>query len=601
MVASAAMVWCALLPAPSLAGQEGDDRIENGAPGSAPGGNEADIQAQAEAAAQPVPLAAPEEEEPVVPPAALDAYARARLAEIDRALPEATAAYGEAAKIDPASVAVARRGYRQAVLAGDKPLALLTAHNLDKAGQLSRDGSVLLLADMLDRRQWQAAAVRIDRLEAEGNLAFLAPLMRGWLSLAQGRFVPPVQPGEESPAAFGNRYRAEQLLLLAVARGDREGLDEAYANAVAAVDGFDTEERAVLAVRLAKLGRRDLALRLLAQEGPAGTDADADAEAEAALKRASKLYRKRQITPNYGLAVLMNRLAGDLRSQGEGVATLSIARMAGFADPANDDIRVTIARAALSAEYPEIAYAEAGKVQPASPVWFDAATMQLRAMIDQDHGAEAIARGQQLVERDHGSARSWRLLGDLFAQQGRFTEAASAYQQSRQAMGGREDAALLLQLGGALEQAGQWPEARPLLERVVELAPDSAVALNHLGYALADRGEDLPRAIAMLEKANRIRPKEPAYIDSLGWAYFRAGNYAKALPLIQSAVENEPGNAELNEHLGDVLWAAGRRFEARYAWRAALVGAEDADEGVAQIRARLNDKLDGKGLESVRP
>ncbi len=546
------------------------------------------MQAQAEGTATPSP------ETPTVPAAALDAYVRARLAEIDRALPDATAAYKEAATIDPDSLDVARRGYRQAVLAGDKQLALLAARTLDKGGQLSRDGSVLLLADMLDRRQWQEAAARIERLEAEGNLAFLAPLMRSWLSLAQGEFVPPVQPGDDSPAAFGNRYRAEQLLLLSLARGEREGLDEAYANAVAAAGGFGAEEQAILAVRLAKLGRRDLALRLLEQEE------NAAGGAEAALKRATKLYRKRMITPNYGLAILMNRLADDLRSQGEGVATLSIARMAGFADPANDDVRVTIARAALFADYPEIAYAEAGRVQPASSVWFDAETMQLRAMLDQNKGVDAIARAQQMVQRDHGSARSWRLLGDLFAQQGRFTDAASAYQQARQAMGGKEDAALLLQLGGALEQAGQWGEAKPLLERVVELAPDSAVALNHLGYALANRGEDISRAISLLEKANRIRPREPAYIDSLGWAYFRAGNYAKALPLIQSAVENEPGNPELNEHLGDVLWAAGRRFEARYAWRAALVGLDDEDEGASKTRAQLNDKLDGKGLESTR-
>ncbi|MGE4429900.1 MAG: tetratricopeptide repeat protein [Sphingobium sp.] len=528
----------------------------------------------------------------------LHAYARARLAEANGALDAAALAYREAVTLDPDSPELARRGYRQAVLAGDRDLALRMARSLDAAGQLSRDGSVLLLIDALDRRQWTEAASRIDRLETEGNLAFLAPFMRSWLSLAMDDYAPPVIPPESSPAYFATHYSKEQSLLLALARGDRDGLAEAYAALGDDAEVLGPEERGIIAVRLAKLGQRDLALDLLDGGTMAGESAKDGAES---LRRLTKLYRKHKLTPQYGLAMLMNRLAGDLRGQDESVATLSIARMAGFADPASDDVRVTVARAALAADYPRFAYDEAGKVPSASPAWFDAQAVQVRALIRQDNAAEALGRATALVEQDKGSARGWRMLGDIHMQQNSFAEAAQAYQQARTAMGDREDAALLLQLGGALERAGHWDEARPLLERVVELAPDSAVALNHLGYALADRGEDLPRALALLQKANRIRPREPAYVDSLGWAYFRSGDFAKALPLIQSAVEAEPDNSELNEHLGDVLWGMGRRFEARYAWRAALVGLDEDEAQAAENRQRLNDKLDGKEQNPARP
>jgi len=588
IAACLALLWGVfMLPAPAFAqeGQAAPDAdirsetgIDAGSDTGADGANDAD--------------GADGEEGPIL---RLHPYAQARLAEIDRAMPRAVAAYREALAADPGSVDVARRGYRQAVLAGDRPLALAAARLLDAAEQLSRDGSVLLLADALDRRQWNEAAARIDRLETEGNLAFLAPFMRGWLSLAQKRYSPPEPVPDDASAAFGNRYRAEQLLLLALARGDRNGLDQAYADAADGIEDMGAEEQAMIAARLVKLGRRDLAERLLAE----GEATWAGPDAAAALKRVGKLYRKRAFTPQYALGVLLTRLVDDLRGQGEGIATLSIARMAGFADPQSDDVRVTVARAALMADYPQIAEAEAAKVAPSSPAWFDAEAMRLRALVAQDREAEAVARAQQLVAQNEGNARGWRLLGDLMAQRDDFAGAAQAYGRARDALGGREDASLLLQLGGALEQAGQWAEARPLLERVVELAPDSAVALNHLGYALADRGEDLPRAIELLEKANRIRPREPAYIDSLGWAYFRAGRHARALPLLQNAVEMEPGNPELNEHLGDVLWAMGRRFEARYAWQAALVGLDEDDQRTPRMRARLTDKLDGKGLDAA--
>ena len=535
--------------------------------------------------------------EPVDEATRLDAYARALLAEADGALPVAAGAYREAVTLDPGSVEVAQRGYRQAVLAGDKALALRSAHILDAAGRLPRDGTVLLLVDALDRRQWAEARALVDRLENETNLAFLVPFMRSWIAYADPPYDPPVVPLDAPYAVFAVRYLEEQLLLQRLALGDRAGLEEAYKEASARAIGFGPVERGMIAARLARLGRDDLALDLLA-----GQAAAPDA-AKAELDRLTKLYRKPLFTPQYGLAMLMHRLAIDLAGQGEGTATLSIARIASFAVPTDEDVRVNVARSALAADYADIAFSEAGMIGEGSPDWFDAQTVRLRALIAQDRTDDAIARARQLVDLDGGSARSLRLLGDVLVNKDDFAGAADAYARARDALGdkaGQQDAALLLQLGGALEQAGQWEQARPILERVVALAPDSAVALNHLGYALASRGEDLPQAIALLEKANRLRPKEPAFIDSLGWALFRSGAYDKALPLIQSAAMDEPGNGELSEHLGDILWAMGRRFEARYAWRAALVGLEE-DGHEADMLARLTRKIDGGEGVPARP
>ncbi len=535
--------------------------------------------------------------EPVDEATRLDAYARARLAEADGALLVAAGAYREAVTLDPGSVEVAQRGYRQAVLAGDKALALRSAHILDAAGRLPRDGTVLLLVDALDRRQWAEARALVDRLENETNLAFLVPFMRSWIAYADPPYDPPVVPLDAPYAVFAVRYLEEQLLLQRLALGDRAGLEEAYKEASARAIGFGPVERGMIAARLARLGRDDLALDLLA-----GQAAAPDA-AKAELDRLTKLYRKPLFTPQYGLAMLMHRLAIDLAGQGEGTATLSIARIASFAVTSDEDVRVNVARSALAADYADIAFSEAGMIGEGSPDWFDAQTVRLRALIAQDRTDDAIARARQLVDLDGGSARSLRLLGDVLVNKDDFAGAADAYARARDALGdkaGQQDAALLLQLGGALEQAGQWEQARPILERVVALAPDSAVALNHLGYALASRGEDLPQAIALLEKANRLRPKEPAFIDSLGWALFRSGAYDKALPLIQSAAMDEPGNSELSEHLGDVLWAMGRRFEARYAWKAALAGL-DEDSHAAPMRDRLTSKLDHGGAIPARP
>jgi len=517
----------------------------------------------------------------------LNAYARARLAEADRSLAAAASAYREAVSLDPDSVVVAHRSYRQAVLAGDKALALQSAHNLDAAGLLPRDGTVLLLIDALDRRKWKEASALVDRLEEEANLAFLVPFMRSWLSMKSGPYDPPIVPASQSYAVFAVRYMEEQLLVQRLALGEVEGARDAYEQAKARKTVFGDEERWMMAARFEKFGQRDIAEELMRD---AGVEATAIPKA---LRRAKKKYRKNRFTPRYGLALLMHRLSRDLAGQTDGTAPMSIARMASFSIPNSDDMRLSIAIAALAADYPEMAYAEAGKVTDTSPVWMQGQMLQLRALIAQGRDDQAVARAQQFVAHDSASVMGQRLLGDVFIRTGNYTSAAEAYGKAHELLGDQEDASLLLQYAGALEQSGQWTQAKPLLERVVELAPDSAVALNHLGYAMADRGEELPRAIAMLEKANRLRPNQAALIDSLGWAYYRNGDYDKALPLLQSAVKMEPGNAELNEHVGDVLWATGRHFEARYAWKAALVVLEEGDADGA-VHARITTKISGE-------
>ena len=111
------------------------------------------------------------------------------------------------------------------------------------------------------------------------------------------------------------------------------------------------------------------------------------------------------------------------------------------------------------------------------------------------------------------------------------------------------------------------------------------MALNYLGFARVERGEDLARSQAMLEKALQLKPDDPAITDSLGWAYYKSGNVARAVPMLESAAQGEPADATINEHLGDAYWRSGRKYEARYAWQAAAIYAEDAQAD--RLRAKI--------------
>jgi Flp pilus assembly protein TadD len=148
---------------------------------------------------------------------------------------------------------------------------------------------------------------------------------------------------------------------------------------------------------------------------------------------------------------------------------------------------------------------------------------------------------------------------------------------------------LLLLRANALQDANRWPEARAALQQGIALAPDQPLLLNFLGYAQLERGENVDAAEAMIRKASELSPDDASITDSLGWAQFKRGKVDEAIATLQRAAEKDPAQAEIQEHLGDALYRSGRRYEARYAWNASLVTAED--EIAARVKAKLASGL----------
>ncbi len=114
------------------------------------------------------------------------------------------------------------------------------------------------------------------------------------------------------------------------------------------------------------------------------------------------------------------------------------------------------------------------------------------------------------------------------------------------------------------------------LGRIIERNPESAMALNALGYTLADLdiGERLDEAREMIEKAHALEPDNPAILDSLGWVYYRLGDPERALPWLERAYAAMP-DPEIAAHLAEVLWALERHDDARALVREAVERFDD--------------------------
>lgn len=113
------------------------------------------------------------------------------------------------------------------------------------------------------------------------------------------------------------------------------------------------------------------------------------------------------------------------------------------------------------------------------------------------------------------------------------------------------------------------------LRYIIEREPEHAMALNALGYTLADRTTRYQEAFELIAKAHQLDPEDPAILDSLGWVNYRLGNLPEAERLLRQALEKFPDH-EVAAHLGEVLWVQGKQREARRVWRDALEATPDS-------------------------
>ena len=126
--------------------------------------------------------------------------------------------------------------------------------------------------------------------------------------------------------------------------------------------------------------------------------------------------------------------------------------------------------------------------------------------------------------------------------------------------------------GAAAEQAGQYVKATELFRKSIELDPGNAArSYNYLGYMWVERSENLDEAGQFIRRALEMEPANGAYIDSLGWLYFKQGKFEEALTELLRAAELLPEpDAVVFEHIGDACDRLGRRAEAVLYWQKAL-------------------------------
>ncbi len=201
---------------------------------------------------------------------------------------------------------------------------------------------------------------------------------------------------------------------------------------------------------------------------------------------------------------------------------------------------------------------------------------------------EAIRVLKAALNGTKDDLRTYAGIADVQRAEERFEDAVENYSKAIALVKKPEERHWLLfyTRGIAYERAKRWQESEADLKLSLKLKPENPGVMNYLAYSWVDRGVNVPEALAMLKRAVAMRPEDGFIVDSLGWAYFKLGQYDEAVKYLEQAILLEPGLAAINDHLGDAYWKVGRHNEARFQWQHALTMKPEKDEE-PRIRRKL--------------
>lgn len=221
-----------------------------------------------------------------------------------------------------------------------------------------------------------------------------------------------------------------------------------------------------------------------------------------------------------------------------------------------------------SLKKPELAIKIYERIPASSPLHRNAA-IQMAANLDAlERAEEAEKKLQALIGQHPDDVEAIMALGNVLRGRKKFAECADVYSKGVAAIPNPEKAnwVLFYFRGICYERSKQWPKAEGDLKKALALFPDQPHVLNYLGYSWIDQGVNLDEGMAMIKKAVQQRPDDGYIVDSLGWAYYRIGNFEEAVKQLERAIELKPEDPTINDHLGDAYWRVGRVLEAKFQW-----------------------------------
>jgi tetratricopeptide (TPR) repeat protein len=515
-------------------------------------------------------------------------YLQARAAIMDGQHARAAQLLADLSAAQPDQVQFAQQALTEAIGSGRMDLAGRLVAKVP-ADKLSTDARLLMAVNAIKQHRPDVAIAWLGNSDP-GGLGFLAPLIRAWDAAERGDQARAVSAiAAIPPNGILSPLRNEEMALVLLKLGKSAQADPFASQAVGSAGSREDRLRLSLADGFLASGDRVRAASMIQGIGIGYASAKqrilAGRPSGEAIDSGAKAF-----------AVVLASLATDVMRLQRGAVPIGLVQIAHYADPQNSSITGLLALLLDGQDRTAEALALLNAVPADDALISQMRDAQAQILVRNKRANEALTIAATAVKQPGAGVADYSRYGDVLEALDRHDEAADAFARAvaaGKASGlGKELWTLELLQASALEEGNRWPEAKAVLQQALAIAPEQPLLLNFLGYAKLERGEDVQAAEAMIRKASQLAPDDASITDSLGWAQFKLGRVDEAIATLQTAAEKDPVQADIHEHLGDALYKSGRRLEARFAWNAALVTAED------KVAERVKAKL-ASGLTSA--
>ena len=265
-------------------------------------------------------------------------------------------------------------------------------------------------------------------------------------------------------------------------------------------------------------------------------------------------------SPQAGAAEALYGLGASIGRRGGEDLALIYLQLALYLEPSHAMALLSLADLYESLKKPDLAIKVYERVPASSPLSRNA-EIQLAGDLDPlDRSDEAKKRLDHVIAEHPKDTEAILALGNIQRGRKEFAECAETYGKAIDTIAkpDKSNWVVFYFRGICYERSHQWPNAEADMKKALELFPEQPLVLNYLGYSWVDQGVHLDDGMDMIRRAVEQRPDDGYIVDSLGWAYFRTGNYDEAVKNLERAVELKPDDPTINDHLGDAYWRVGR-------------------------------------------
>src|SRR6202790_2849157 len=519
-------------------------------------------------------------------------YLAARHASVERDASSAATFYRSALRTDPKNNELLDRAFISSLADGDIDEAVKLADRILVSDKPNRVARLVVGVRDLKAKKYASAQANINQSIRGPITDLVATLLSGWASYGAGDTKTAVAnidklTGPEWYPIFKDLQSGMILELAGKEKDAGTRLERAYKlddSMLRVADAYarwlSRNKDAPAAMAVYEAFDKKLARHPLVQEGLRETKAG---------KKLAPLVDSAQA----GAAEALYGIGATLTRRGGEDLALVYLQLALYLAPNHPLALLSLADLYESVKKPQMAIKVYERMPASSPLKRNA-QIQLATNLDAaDRSDEAIKILKEVTTEDPKDIEAIMALGNVERGRKKFSDCAVTYSQALDATPAATDKNTWVTYyyrGICEERSKQWNKAEADMRKALDLQPEQPHVLNYLGYSWIDQGINLDEGMKMIKRAVDQRPDDGYIVDSLGWAYYRIGNYEDAVKNLERAIDLKPEDPTINDHLGDAYWRVGRTLEARFQWAHARDLKPEPEE-LPKIEAKIENGL----------